>query len=87
MLSKIREIYRTNKSIFTEEMINALVDYKETSESTQEIIRIYYFLVQDEEILKTKKHELIYILNSNVISYEYIKKLIEFRNRNILRLV
>ena len=87
MLSKIREIYRTNKSIFTEEMMTALVDYKETSESTQEIIRIYYFLVQDEEILKTKKHELSYILNSNVISDENIKKLIEFRNRNILRLV
>ena len=87
MLSKIREIYRTNKSIFTEEMINALVDYKETSESTQEIIRIYYFLVQDEEILKTKKHELSYILGSNVVSDENIKKLIEFRNKNILRLV
>ena len=87
MLSKIREIYRTNKSIFTEEMITALVDYKETSESTQEIIRIYYFLVQDGEILKTKKQELSYILGSNVVSDENIKKLIEFRNKNILRLV
>ena len=87
MLSKIREIYRKNKSIFTEEMITALVDYKETSESTQEIIRIYYFLVQDGEILKTKKQELSYILGSNVVSDENIKKLIEFRNKNILRLV
>lgn len=87
MLSKIREVYRTNKSMFTEEMMTALVDYKETSESTQELIRIYYFLVQDGEILNTKKQELDYILNSNVISDENIKKLIEFRNKNILRLV
>lgn len=87
MLSKIREIYRSNKSVFTEEMIAALVDYKETSESTEEIIKIYYFLVQDGEILKTKKQELSYILGSNVVSDENIKKLIEFRNKNILRLV
>lgn len=87
MLSKIREIYRSNKSVFTQEMIAALVDYKETSESTEEIIKIYYFLVQDGEILKTKKQELSYILGSNVVSDENIKKLIEFRNKNILRLV
>lgn len=87
MLSKIREIYRSNKSVFTQEMIAALVDYKETSESTEEIIKIYYFLVQDGEILKIKKQELSYILGSNVVSDENIKKLIEFRNKNILRLV
>ncbi len=87
ILAKIREIYRKNKSIFTQEMIAALVDYKETSESTEEIIKIYYFLVQDGEILKTKKQELSYILGSNVVSDENIKKLIEFRNKNILRLV
>lgn len=87
ILSKIREIYRSDKSVFTQEMITALVDYKETSESTEEIIKIYYFLVQDGEILKTKKQELSYILGSNVVSDENIKKLIEFRNKNILRLV
>lgn len=81
------DVKRVRNKIYYDENIESLELQKMINIYCKAIIKIYYFLVQDGEILKTKKQELSYILGSNVVSDENIKKLIEFRNKNILRLV